>query len=93
MSATVEGAIPLRERRSLADEWNDFDRLIVPRDAPEVQRIEMRRAFYAGAATMFSLISGGLDSDKEPTDLDVAYLETLNQELMEFGRLIGEGKV
>ena len=94
MSATptVEGTIPLRERRTLADEWKDFERQCIPERAGPGQRIETRRAWYAGAATMIALISGGLDADHEPTDLDVAYLESLSQELTAFSRDIGEGR-
>lgn len=88
----AEGAIPLRERRSLAEEWDEFARQVMPKDAPKVQRVEMRRAWYAGAAAMLGLVSGGLDADREPTDLDVAYLESIHQELIAFSRDIARGK-
>jgi hypothetical protein len=87
-----EGVIPLRERRTLYDEWFEFARQCIPEQAPEVQRVEMRRAFYAGAAVLFSLVTGGLDADKEPTDLDVAYLESLNQELKLYSQDLSDGK-
>lgn len=89
---TVPGAIPLRERRTLADEWAEFSRAVMPKDAPEMQRVEMRRAWYAGAAAMFGLMTGGLDADHEPTDLDVAYVESLAQEIEAFSREIARGK-
>jgi hypothetical protein len=85
------GAIPLRERRSLSEEWTEFERTIIPKGAPLVQRVESRRAWYAGAASMLGLVSGGLDADKEPTDLDVAYLESIHQELVAFSRDLTEG--
>lgn len=77
------GAIPLRERRTLADEWKEFARTI-PVGAPEVQRAEMQKAFYGGAVVMLSLLSNGLDANSEPTDLDVAYVESVSQELQAF---------
>lgn len=86
-----EGSIPLRERRSLADEWAEFARLVVPKNAPPRQVVEMRRAWYAGAAAILSLVSGGLDADHEPTDLDVAYLKSLHQELVTFAIDISQG--
>jgi hypothetical protein len=89
---TVPGAIPLRERRALRDEWAEFAKKILPAGAPEVQRTEMRRAWYTGAAAMFGLMTGGLDADHEPTDLDVAYVESLNQELVAFGRDLNRGR-
>lgn len=87
-----KGAIPLRERRSLGEEWKDYAKLI-PDGSPAVQYNETRRAFYAGALTMFSLMSGGLDEDKEPTDLDVAYLDSLFDELVAFTKALDAGIV
>lgn len=88
----VEGTIPLRERRNLADEWSDFRRQVIPEEAPVMQVVEMRRAWYAGAATLFALVAGGLDADHEPTDLDVMYLESLNQELRAYANELREGR-
>lgn len=92
IEAQTEGAIPLRERRSLADEWRDFERRILPQGAGPIQLLETRRAFYAGAQTMFNLITDGLDADSGPTDLDVAYVESLFQEMQQFARDIQGGK-
>lgn len=33
----------------LREAWESFEREVVPREAGEVQRTEMRRAFYGGA--------------------------------------------
>ena len=88
----AKGAIPLRERRGLSDEWESYARDILPTAAPDVQKIETRRAFYAGAAAMFGLLTGGLDADSEPTELDVAFVESLSQEIAAFGRDLAEGR-
>jgi hypothetical protein len=32
----------------IARQWDMFSTLVIPADAPQIQRIEMRRAFYAG---------------------------------------------
>lgn len=37
---------------SIAAWWDDFAARVLPEDAPEVQRVEMRRAFYAGVASL-----------------------------------------
>lgn len=89
---TVPGTIPLRERRALADEWAEFAKAVIPALAGPTQRSEMRRAWYAGAAAMFGLMTGGLDADSEPTDLDVAYVESLSQELTTFSRDLARGR-
>lgn len=86
------GAIPLCERLSLAQEWDQFARTILPKGAPEVQRVETRRAFYAGAGAMFGLLTGGLDADHEPTDLDVAYVESLSVEIQAFAAALARGE-
>lgn len=86
-----DGVIPLRERVTLAQEWDQFARTLLAH-AGIVQRVEMRRAFYAGAASMFTLLTGGLDADHEPTALDLAYVESLNQETVAFARDIAEGR-
>jgi hypothetical protein len=88
----VGGKIPLRERRSFGEEWAEYEAKILPKDAPLIQRIETKRAFYMGAFLLFNLINGALDTDREPTDLDIAYLETINQEMVEFYKRMGEGK-
>lgn len=85
------GEIPLRERLSLADEWASYAADVMPANAPEVQRVETRRAFYAGAGAMFGCMTGGLDANHEPTDLDVAYIESIHQELKQFSRDIAKG--
>jgi hypothetical protein len=87
----AEGVIPLRERRSLSDEWAEFFRQCVPKGAPPLQLRETRRAWYAGASSLFALMEGGFDVDHEPTDLDVAYLESINQELAAFARDLEAG--
>jgi hypothetical protein len=86
-----EGAIPLRERRTLDEEWRDFDRQCIPPTAPELQRVEMKRAWYAGAATFFSL-AGDLDSEPDATELDLAYVTSLENEIKAFAIALSEGR-
>jgi hypothetical protein len=83
------GRIPLRERRSLAEEWETFNQNIIPKMAGPTQRAEMKRAFYAGAIVIFSLMSGGLDPDEEPTQLDIKYVDSLFEEIVEYTRKEG----
>lgn len=40
---------------TIADEWDEFAKHVVPPDAPDVQRVEMRVAFYAGATALLWL--------------------------------------
>lgn len=66
--------------------WETFERKVIPPGASRIQRQEMRRAFYAGAAGMFGLIA---QIDEEDEDEAVAQLEALKQELMVFTWRVG----
>ena len=37
-------------------EWQSYEREVIPKGAPAVQREECRRAFYAGAMACFTLV-------------------------------------
>lgn len=79
------GTVPLRERRSLADEWKEFERQYLdPIRAEEQQRYDMKAAFYCGATTIFFLQVGGYDVAHEPTELDVQYIASLHKEITDF---------
>ena len=69
-------------------QWQDFEKSVIPPNAPAVQRQEMRRAFYAGASAMFNLTRKLGDEDVDE-DEAVLVLEGLEQELAEFLSLIG----
>lgn len=40
----------------LEAEWRKLEALVIPATAPEVQRTEMRKSFYAGATVVMSLL-------------------------------------
>lgn len=42
-------------KNTIAEQWATFESLVMPKDAPPVQRQEMRRAFYSGAEAMLRL--------------------------------------
>ncbi len=50
--------------------WRSYKEKVIPRNAPAVQVEESRRAFYAGAHTLFSSIlqglSGGSPAKRHP---------------------------
>jgi hypothetical protein len=79
-------------RKTLFEEWFTFASSVIPERAPDIQRTEMRRAWYAGAAALFALITEGLDPEAEPTDADVAYMENLKVELEKFALDIAGGR-
>lgn len=92
MSPPRSVGMPLSERRSLSDMWRDLEAKTLGPGIGPIQRQEMRRAFYAGAAAWADLMLTGLDEDHEPTDLDLAYVSQLHDELQAFGKAIQAGR-
>lgn len=72
-------------------QWKQFDRESIPRTAPPIQRQEMRRAFYAGAAALLHLAKG-LGDDEVSEDAGAAVLEAMQQEIVEFFEQVRQGK-
>ena len=80
------------KRRLMAEQWDQFARAVLPKRCPDIQRKEMRRAFYAGAqAIMFGVIAN-LAPDHEPTQEDLDMMTELQNELNEFAQLVKEGR-
>jgi hypothetical protein len=73
---------------TLQDKWQSFERSAMPKDAPPIQRKEMRRAFYAGVAVMLSLMSE-LGEDDVSEEAGAAALEALDQECKQFLSRVG----
>ncbi len=44
-------------RKLLRQQWQIFEQAALPQNVSQVQRQEMRRAFYSGGAVMFCLIT------------------------------------
>lgn len=78
------GTIPLRERRTLAEEWNDFETLVIPASAGGMQRRSMKMAFYGGAWAYIRLALNNLDGGSDETELDLLYMMSLEKEIKDF---------
>ena len=59
---------------------------LAPIDASDLQRREMRQAFYSGARSFFDILMQGLGPGDEPTDGDMNRLKALHAELQRFGQ-------
>lgn len=75
--------------------WQSFERAVIPPEAPPLQHEECRRAFYAGAAAMFSLVAD-VGEDAVSEEAGVQMVAALNQELraymQDLERLDREGR-
>lgn len=75
-------------------EWQSYKTVVIPHDAPEVQICESKKAFYAGANSLFHLIINLVDpKTSEPTEKDLESMDELNKELNDFLDLLKKGVV
>lgn len=79
---------------SILDAWTDFENDVIPLDAPPIQHIEMRRAFYAGAIAILQFTKKIADIPDEREGMQM--LERLHVEkrafMAEMDRLAKEPK-
>ena len=64
--------------------WIAMSIIALSKDAPDIQRKEMRKAFFAGAQHLFASMLAMLDSDREPTQLDLERMNQIDEELRRF---------
>lgn len=76
--------------KRFADAWDKYARDVLPKEAPEVQRVECRRAFYAGGAALFYAILSGVGRGEQVTDAEIALLDGIKDELEAYAREIAE---
>ena len=72
-------------------QWRSYVELVMPVEAEENQRIESRRAFYAGAQAVFKVI-WSLDPGDDVTKTDTTKLDVICDELETFVKDVEEGR-
>lgn len=88
------GPVPsnARKRLSVADGWNEYERLILdPLNAGQTQRSESRRVWYAAISWMLTTMAHGLDEGSDASDMDEQYMASVHKELSVFGEKIKQG--
>jgi hypothetical protein len=82
------------EQKILDAAWRSYAEAAIPIDAPDIQRVEMRRAFYGGARALFVGIMVMLDPrpDVEPTEADLRKMDAVEKELEDFARHLRQGR-
>jgi hypothetical protein len=58
--------------------------MVLPVVASEVQVVETRKAFYAGAIMLFRTLISSLTPGKEATAADMAFLTAIDNEIVAF---------
>lgn len=79
-------------RKLLDAHWRSFAESVLPVNAPMVQRMEMRRAFYAGARALLTGIMTNLGGGDDATPGDLSLMNGLVAELRQFERDLREGR-
>lgn len=64
--------------------WQAYLMICHLENSPEVQRMEMRKAFFAGAQHLWGSIFAVLEGGTEPTDSDLKRMTLINDELEKF---------
>lgn len=81
------------KRKLMQEQWGLFCERVISPDAPEVQKTEMRRAFYAGAqAILFRVIVAFALETTEPTEEDLQIMVDLEAELKQFAADVVAGR-
>lgn len=68
----------------LAKAWATYEHRVLPGNCSDNQRIETRRAFYAGAAALLDLMISGMSDDEHCTPEDEDHLNGLKDECDQF---------
>lgn len=80
------------KRQLILEGWIEYSTKIIPKNAERTQRIETKRAFYAGASHLFYAINSVLTEDREPTEEDLQNMQNIYEELEKWLERIKEGK-
>jgi hypothetical protein len=78
-------------RNRVAEQWNTFAQAVLPKDCSDLQRKEMRRAFYAGAHMLFCMLVGSVSEGEETQPQDIQMLSDLNAECESFAEAVKQG--
>ena len=81
----------MNEKKFIEDGWDGYRKMVVSREASDIQVIECRRAFYAGVSVLFETLMLVLQPDKdkeEELEAGMEMLASLQAEIDEFGRAL-----
>lgn len=71
--------------RTVQQEWQGQELMLVPKGSPEEQRTQTKLAFYAGVQATLRLL-WGIGDDSVSEDAGVQLIESWNQECDQFAR-------
>lgn len=71
--------------------WEKYQQDVMPKDASTLQRVETKRAFYAGAQAVLG-ITWNLSAEDVSEDAACAVIEGLHQETRQFVADVDRGR-
>jgi hypothetical protein len=81
-----------RARRLIEEGWRSYAERVLPTNAPRVQMVECRRAFYAGAGLLFEKLADAVGADDVSEDAGVAIMQGVDSELAAFVKDVRGGR-
>lgn len=78
--------------RTVAQQWEQFEALVLPAAASKTQRTEMRRAFYAGFQGALMAGIEMADESKDSDDIGVTMIQRLHDECQAFAASVATGR-
>lgn len=80
------------DEQRIQQHWVEYAERVIPKNAPTVQIVECRRAFFAGAVAFHSAMLNGLSQGDDITSADEAMMLELDAELRQFNQDVKEGR-
>lgn len=77
----------------MAEAWAEYAKYSFPPEVEDLQRNEMKKAYYAGAGMLFFKVLFSLAPDREPTDADLTLIQDLHDEIVKFNNEQGNLKI
>lgn len=74
--------------KRIAKEWNDYQEKVLTPECSTVQVVETRRAFYAGAVSLWAILLRILEPGTEATKKDLEVMDEIAQEFAEWRRVL-----
>lgn len=73
-----------KEGRHLESGFRDLMAKVYPRGVGVEQHGDLRKFFFAGSAFLFAKMMNQMDSDREPTENDMAFMSRIAKEIETF---------
>lgn len=64
--------------------WQAMLVTVIPDDAPKIQKVEMRKAYFCGAQHLWASLFGVMDHGTETTEKDLRRMGLIQEELERF---------